>query len=138
MDLPILMYVSKWQCPACIRFKNEWEDIKQKLNGRMRWVEFRCYDAGRDLPPPPFIADHNIWFPYIMLVGPKSYAKCYDENGNVRQEAVDNNYKFKSIKFNVVKDGDEYVPIGMKYSANDIIAWFNQNAGSIASIDERS
>ncbi len=136
MDLPVLIYISKYRCPACDHFKKEWEQTKQKLAGRARFVQFACWDQGKDLPPPPVLDQYSGWFPSIVLAGPKSYYRCFNPDDQINTAEYSNSYTIKGIKFNAVKTNDGYEFGGRPNTAEAISNWFNQVVGTIPSIDE--
>lgn len=136
MDLPVLIYLSKYRCSACVNFQDEWEQTKQKLAGRARFVEFKCYDQGQDLPPPAVLDLYSSWFPSLVLAGPNSYSRCFTPDDRVAPSYSDK-YTMKGVKFNAVKTGDEYVFGGRANTSNNVVNWFNQIVGTIPSIDEQ-
>lgn len=136
MDLPVLIYIAKYRCPACVNFEKEWEQVKQKLQGRARFVKFNCYDQGRDLPPPPVLDLYSSWFPSIVLAGPKSYYRCFTNDDRINTEEYSDKYTIKGIKFNAVKTNSGYEFGGRPNSADSVVNWFNQVVNTIPSIDE--
>ena len=137
MSLPVLIYISKYRCPACVHFQKEWEQIKEKLKDRAIFVEFKCYDQGKDLPPPAVLDQYSSWFPSLVLVGPNSYFRCFTPDDRIATTYSDK-YSIKGVKFNAVKTNEGYEFAGRPNTSETVVNWFNQVAGTIPSIDEPS
>lgn len=136
-NLPVVIYISKAGCPACVSFDPEWSKIKQQLQGKARLVKFVC-DYERF--PPPCLARYSSWFPSIICVGPKSYYRIYTPNDQINQRDYSSNYEFKAKKFNAVEQTNPatgqtvFEFSGRPNNAANFMTWFNRL--DVASFDE--
>lgn len=128
-DLPILIYIAKNSCPACVIFNKEWEKIKMMLNGRAIFVKFACQPGtpGGNVPP---VFDKYFepkgWFPTLLLAEPKSYYTAFTPNDQVNTQTYSDQYIIKAKKFNAVKTQNGYEYAGRPNTAENILLWFNQ------------
>ena len=140
LSLPVLIYISKQNCPGCLFYNNEWEKVKQQLNGRARFVKFTCYPGpssdpnSKNIPPP--LAKYGTWFPSIILAGPKSYFKCFTPDDQINTDEYSNDYIIKAKKFNAVETNDEYEFAGRPNNADQTVMWFNQIVNSVSEYDD--
>jgi len=122
-ELPVLIYVGKQNCPGCLKYNPEWEDIVQRLHGKARLVKFTCTNQ---LPPPPPIDPYVEFFPTVLLAAPRSYFKCFTQNDQINYDQCMSGYVIKGIKMDP-KNG---------YTAKDTVQWFNQNAPYLRNLNQ--
>src|SRR3990170_7436118 len=96
LNLPVVIYISKVGCPACVGFEKEWSEIKRQLSGKARTVKFVC---DSNLYPPPCIGKYAGWFPSLICAGPKSYYRIYTPTDQVNQRDYSPDYELKAKKF---------------------------------------
>lgn len=132
-SIPVLIYLSKNGCPACKAFEPHWEKIKQRLNGKTRFVKFMC-DEHRHACPG--LQKYAGWYPSIILAGPKSYFRIFTADDKVNEVDYSNSYEIKALKFNAVEEGDEFKYGGRPNTADGVVSWFNRVADRISQIDE--
>lgn len=123
MQAPVLIYGSKEGCPACVYFEPEWEKICAKLKGKARIVKFNCTAAK---PAPKPLAPYFTWFPSVILAEPGSYYRCFTPEDKVNEKDWSENNKITAAKFNAVSTGSGYEFGGKKNSAENVIAWFEE------------
>ena len=134
MNLPVLIYIAKDPCPACTAYNPEWEKIKRELDGKARFVKIIC--NAQTPHPPPCLAKYAHWFPSIVLVGPKSYFRCFTPDDKINREDWVEGYIIKGKKFNALEDRGVYQYAGRPNTAENTLMWFNQVVGIIPQIDE--
>src|SRR5579875_1028003 len=121
--LPILIYISKDGCGACEMFNNEWDKIKMDLKNRAVFVRFKCTNEKK---PPSCLAKYVLWFPCIVLAGPKSYFRCFTHNDKINEVDYDPNYTIKGKQFNAVESNGQIVFAGRNNNRDTVVNWFNQ------------
>lgn len=126
LTLPVLIYIAKDKCPACIHYASEWEDVITKLNGRARMVKIVCYPQGQNLPPPPPLKLYVQAFPTIFLAGPRSYFRCFTPDDQINYDQYADDYIIKGIKMETLGRRD----------AESTVEWFNQVVSTIDQLDE--
>jgi hypothetical protein len=142
MNLPILVYISKESCPACVRYNEEWEKIKTQLNGKARFVKFNCQPGqpGRNIPPvfnKYFQPQGNGVFPTILLAGPNSYFRAFTPDDKVNINEYSDQYTIKAKKFNSVEIPGGYEYAGRPNTADNTVNWFNQIVNTVPEYDEK-
>lgn len=126
LNLPILIYVGKDKCPACIHFDSEWQKIINKLNGKARLIKFICYPQGQNLPPPPPLRPYVEAFPTLLLAGPNSYFRCFTPDDQVNRGQYSDNYSIRAIKMDT----------NMPRTVENIVNWFEQISPQLSRVDE--
>ena len=134
MDLPVLIYIAKDGCSACIKYSSEWEKIKTALNGRARFIKFTFSPPNLLIPPP--LAKYGGWAPSIILAGPKSYFRCYTPNDQINTDEYADNYTIRGKKFNSVEADGGYQYAYRPNTADNTILWFNQVVDDVLNNDE--
>jgi len=132
-SLPILIYLSRTGCPACMAFEPHWEKIKHELNGRVRFVKFVCDSSRKTCPGLQKYAD---WFPSIILAGPKSYFRVFTADDKINNVDYSGSYEIKGLKFNAIKTSTGYEYAGRANTSSTVIPWFNRVVDKIPQIDE--
>lgn len=132
-NIPILIYLSKDGCPACKYFESQWDKIKQKLNGKVRFVKFTC-DHNRQACPG--LQKYVGWYPSIVLAGPKSYFRIFTTDDKVNEIDYVSSYEIKGLKFNAVKTSNGFEYGGRPNTADGVISWYNRISDQIPQIDE--
>jgi hypothetical protein len=141
MNLPVLIYLAKDTCPACVNYNNEWEEVKEELDGRARFVKFICHPGmpGRNIPP---VFNHYFqpdgWFPTVLLAGPKSYFRAFTPDDKINEDEYSDNYTIRAKKFNSIETPSGYEYGGRPNSADNTILWFNQIVNTVPQYDERT
>jgi len=121
LRLPVLVYISKKGCSACNGFTDEWKSIVYRLGGIARCVRFVCEN---DSKVPPCIRGYTYWYPTVILIGPKTYFKCFTVDDMVNKMDYKDNYIMRGIVYNVVMDKDKAEFGGFPYTSDAIISWF--------------
>lgn len=121
MTQPVLIYIAKEGCPACIAFQPEWEKIKQRLRGKAHFVKFVC-DPPR-VVIPSCLAKYATWYPSIILAGPKSYYKKYTHDDRV---LPCDGHTIKAKKYNAVETSYGYEYAGRPNNADNVVMWYGQ------------
>lgn len=134
LNLPVLIYIAKEHCPACIRYQPEWEEVKRRLNGRARFVKFNCDPPYVNVPP--CLAKYGTWFPSIILAGPNSYFREYTPDDQVNKIDHRDGYTIKAKKYNAVETASGYQYAGRGNTADGTVMWFNQVVNNVLNNDE--
>ncbi len=116
MSTPVLIYISKETCPACQRFAPEWEKLKQKLSGKVRFVSFRL-KGDRTLPPA--IQKYGNWYPTILLVSGSEYSKYFTDDDNMRSASG----SMHALVFNSVEEHGRLIPAGRPTDSENVLLW---------------
>ena len=133
LDLPVLIYISKPGCPACLAFESQWKAIINQLGRRARLVKFQCSSLA-EIPPPVRI--YTNVYPTIILAGPKSYFRVFTPEDQPNEVDYKEDYVIKAEKFNAVKTARGYEPAGRPHTASNVMDWFNLMAPTVPSYDE--
>lgn len=121
MSLPVLIYISKDSCPACKSFnQREWENVKYRLNGKVRFVSFRMKDGQR---VPPCIEKYADWFPNIILTSARNYNEYFTSDNECHLSKPGS---LSALQFNSVEEDGVRKPAGRPYTADAIEAWFQK------------
>lgn len=126
LSLPILIYVAKDKCPACIQYQPEWEKVSNVLNGQARIVKINCYPNNENLPPPPPLSQYIQWFPSILLAGPRSYFRCFTPDDQINHDQYSDDYTIRCLQMDTSQGVD----------AESTLAWFNKASLMVPQIDE--
>ena len=142
LNLPVLIYFSKDHCPACTYYNDEWEKVKTQLDGKARFVKFKCDPGapGKNIPPVfnKYFQPQGGWFPTIMLAGPKSYFRAFTPDDKVNNEEYSNEYTVKAKPFNRIETPLGYDYAGRPNTADNTILWFNQIVNTVPEYDEKT
>lgn len=132
-NMPVLIYISKQGCPACIKFAAEWENIKQRVSDVII-VKFVCSNTKL---PHPSIAKYAAYVPTILMAGPKSYYKVFtiDDKENDVDYNPKSGYIIKAIKYDLFDENNKPIP-GRGNTAENIIRWIHENYDTVRKIDE--
>jgi hypothetical protein len=133
LDLPVLIYISKPGCPACMAFETQWKAVISQLNKRARLVKFQCSSL-TEIPPPLRI--YTNVYPTVILAGPKSYFRVFTPDDQPNEVDYNESYVIKAEKFNAVKTESGYQQGGRPYTASTVIDWFNLVAPTVPNYDE--
>ena len=141
LNLPVLIYIAKDTCPACVDYDEEWEKVKEQLNGRARFVKFTCHPgvSGKNIPPVfnrYFQPQGKGVFPTIILAGPKSYFRAFTPDDKVNDDEYSDHYTVHAKKFNAVEIPGGYEYAGRPNTADNTVLWFNQIVNTIPQYDE--
>lgn len=136
MNLPVLIYVAKKGCPACVYYDTQWTEVKERLRGLARFVKFTCDPnvAGMNIPPP--LEYYVTWFPTILIAGPKSYFRIFTPDDKVNEDEYSDNYTIRAKKFNAVQTDKGFEFAGRGNTADATIMWFNQIVNTVSQFDE--
>lgn len=134
LNLPVLIYLAKNNCPACIRYEPEWEEVKRRLNGRARFVKFNINAPYSNTPTS--LAKYATWFPSIILAGPKSYFREFTPNDQINTVDHRDGYTIKAKKYNAVETSSGYQYGGRENTADGTVMWFNQISNTVPDYDE--
>lgn len=137
MNLPILIYVAKENCPGCEFFNKEWEQIKADLYDQIRAVKFEVKMNPK--PLPPCIADEVAWFPTILLTTPRSYFRCFTTDDRINEIDYQDDYKLKVFHYDAVRNSNgKLIPEGSSYKCDMIKLWFQIKVKVLDQINEKS
>lgn len=141
LNLPVLIYISRVECPACEGFQDqfgrnvpgfdvEWDKAKYALRGKARFVKIKCAPKeGLNAPPP--LMKYAGWFPSVVMAGPRSYFRCFTPEDQVNTEEYSNTYQILGKKFNSVMTPGGYEHSGRPNTAENLVNWFNINSENI-------
>lgn len=132
---PILIYISKEKCPACNKFKSEWDIIRNALKDKVHCINFHI-DPERNQMIPKVLTKPYIYYPTVILAGPKSYYRCYTPDDKINVYGWNENYTIKGIRFGVVEQNGIYEWSGRYPTAKTILDWFEKVSPQIPLIDE--
>lgn len=142
LDAPVLIYISKPGCPACIAFKSQWQTLINQLGKSVRMVQFECAKQ-QDIPPQ--LRVYTNVFPTIILAGPKSYYKIFNPDDSINQNIFNANgtmkpeyqsYTIKAEKFNAVKTSRGYEMGRTPHTAPNVADWLNLTIPKVSSYDD--
>ena len=134
LNLPVLIYVALEGCSACAHYNQEWEKVKQSLQGRARFVKFMVVRGSNEVPP--CLSKYVQSFPSVILAGPKSYFRCFTHDDQINREEYTNNYTIRAKKFNSIETPKGLEYMGRPNTAENTLLWFNQVVGTVPQYDE--
>lgn len=121
MSQPVLIYISKDSCGACKVFNSkEWENLKQRLNGKVRFVSFRLKE-GQKVPAP--LEDYAHWYPSIVLTSAKNYHKYFSDDDKLTSNQSGT---LPAIQYNSVEEKGRIIPANRPNTADAIVNWFDK------------
>jgi len=121
---PVLIYISKENCPACLAFSREWTQIKRMIgDNRATFVTFHVTPSKAI---PPVLTRPDYWFPTLILADPESYYHCFTPNDQPRPDNWTDDYKIKGHRYASVEQDGKLIWSGKMANANSIVDWFNR------------
>lgn len=137
---PVLIYVSKEQCPACELFNRQriWENLKLAIgDNRATFVKFHINPYQKE-EFPEVLTEKEYFYPMVILAAPNSYYRAFTPNDK-NNPSCPPGYKIKGFRYASFegKDG-KYVWSGRMPNTESLLDWFNKMAPQIPGIDESS
>ncbi len=120
-NLPVLILISSEDCGWCKKFAPEWEKLKQKLNGKARFVSFRKRTIAESLPAA--LSEYAGWLPMIILTSAAEYNKYFTSDDRV----ISNTGKMRATRFNAIEEEGKVRPASTPNTADAVALWFRQS-----------
>ena len=143
LQKPVLIYVSKEQCPACVEFARDkqWEQVKRTIGDHnATFVKFHVNPHGSK---PEFIPDvltkKDYYYPMFILAAPNSYYTFFTPDDKINPEGWTPGNKVKGVRFAVVDDpqgGGKFTWSGRSANAENIVSWFQKSAPKVIQMDD--
>jgi len=135
---PVLIYVSKEQCPACVQFERSrvWERIKLAIGDKNAiFVKFHVNPFKNEVIPD-VLTKPDYLYPMIILAAPQSYYRCFTPDDKINPTCPPG-YKIKGFRYGVVEEpSGKYIWSGRAPTVESVVDWFNKVSPQIPSIDD--